>query len=296
MTCTSWTTEGTAARTRAARSGITAGGTSACMLALGLVALMPSMASAEPPAGASATGAAQAATEAATGAATKAVNAASSAATDTAAGIAEAASGALASVATPGGAAAAGFDCDGFPSLEPANAASTPEGFVEMTSKEVLCVLRSDAHDTDAKLVQLEVLLDYHANFETISKLVLARGWLRFDDAQKEEFAELFRGYLTATYGKNIESYSDQDAVVTGGREEARGDYTVKTKVVGSSGQDILVDYRLRKNEDRWQIIDVKAEGVSMVSNLRSQFQEVMSAKGPGGLLETLRKKQEATS
>ena len=98
---------------------------------------------------------------------------------------------------------------------------------------------------------------------------------------------------VVATYGDNIENYKGETVQILSGRKEARDDYTVLTKIErGSSDADLLVDYRLRLAPDgEWKVIDVIAEGISMVSNLRSQFQEVISQNGTDGLMKRLRDK-----
>ena len=53
----------------------------------------------------------------------------------------------------------------------------------------------------------------------------------------------------------------------------------------------LLVDYRLRAVEGGWRLIDVIGEGISLVSNLRSQFGEILTQGGPEKLLKTLREK-----
>lgn len=172
--------------------------------------------------------------------------------------------------------------------------AGAPEEAVRATAEEVLEILRSDALDAAAKRAKIEDTLYRRADFDTISKLVVARNWVRFSDTQKHEFKQLFRRYLSATYGRNVDDYSNEGIEIVGGRDEPRGDYTVMSKIVRSGAEDILVDYRLRERDGRWLIIDFKAEGISMISNLRSQFQEIISKKGPDGLLDALREKAEA--
>lgn len=172
-----------------------------------------------------------------------------------------------------------------------AAAAETPEKFVERTSNDVLAILRDKALSHDAKITKLEAMLNERSDFETISKLVLAVHYRTFSDAQKKEFATLLERYLTTTYGNQIDNYANETVTVAGGREEARGDYTVQTKIHRSQGQDLSVEYRLRKVADNWKVIDVIGEGVSLVSNLRSQFGEILNAGGPTKLLTVLREK-----
>jgi len=47
----------------------------------------------------------------------------------------------------------------------------------------------------------------------------------------------------------------------------------------------------LRKRSDRWRIIDVVIEGVSLVSNYRSQFAEILNSGTIDDLLDKLRDK-----
>ena len=47
----------------------------------------------------------------------------------------------------------------------------------------------------------------------------------------------------------------------------------------------------LRKVGEDWRLIDVIGEGISLVSNLRSQFGEILNAGGPDRLLTVLREK-----
>jgi len=82
---------------------------------------------------------------------------------------------------------------------------------------------------------------------------------------------------------------------ITGDRDEGRGDWTVQTKIIRpQGGADILVDYRLRQIDGNWKVIDLIIERVSLVSNFRSQFQEVMANGGIEKLLQLLREKNAA--
>jgi phospholipid transport system substrate-binding protein len=170
-------------------------------------------------------------------------------------------------------------------------ATETPEQFVGRTSDEVLSILRDKALSHDAKIAKLEAMLDERSDFDTISKLVLAVHYRQFNDVQKTEFITLLHRYLTTTYGKQIDNYANETVAVTGGRAEAHGDYTVQTKIKRTTGADLSVEYRLRKVGEDWRLIDVIGEGISLVSNLRSQFGEILGEGGPEKLLKILREK-----
>jgi phospholipid transport system substrate-binding protein len=176
-------------------------------------------------------------------------------------------------------------------------APGTPEEVIRSTSAKVIEVLADNTKTTAQKKTILDSYLDTCCDFVTISKLVMAKNWKSLKESQQDEFIGLFRKYLVATYGDAIENYSGETVEILSGRKEVRDDYTVMTKIARGGGQaDLLVDYRLRQVNGEWRIIDVIAEGISMVSNLRSQFQEVITRDGTDGLLAQLREKTKSTA
>jgi phospholipid transport system substrate-binding protein len=178
------------------------------------------------------------------------------------------------------------------PRIAPTYADDAPSGVVRDTTNKVIAVLRDQNLSADEKRKRVEDVVLVSVDFETLSKLVLARNWGKFTDPQRDEFMTLFKNHLSMTYGRNVESYKNEAVQITGARPENGGDQTVKTKIVrGGGGNDILVDYRLRQRDGQWKIIDVIIEGVSLVSNFRSQFQDVVSSGGPERLLGLLREK-----
>jgi phospholipid transport system substrate-binding protein len=174
-----------------------------------------------------------------------------------------------------------------------ANAGESPMAEVQQTTDAVLAVLANKDLTADQKRTKIQDIVYDHFDFRTLSRLVLARNWRRLSPEQQNEFVEEFKKHLSLTYGRNVETYNNERAEITGDRENPGGDWTVKTKIVRPNAADILVDYRLRKEDGVWKVIDVIIEGVSLVANYRSQFQEIVSNKGPAKLIDLLREKNE---
>ena len=167
-----------------------------------------------------------------------------------------------------------------------------PRALVDQLSKDVLAVLADAGTSTDQKRQRLEQLVVANVDFDTLSRLVLARHWSAFSPTQQEEFVREFKRHLSLTYGKNLDSYHDEKITITGDREEARGDWTVHSKILrGGGSNDISLDYRLRKVDGQWRIIDFIIENVSLVANYRAQFQDILGGGKPESLLAMLRDK-----
>jgi phospholipid transport system substrate-binding protein len=113
---------------------------------------------------------------------------------------------------------------------------------------------------------------------------------------------EEYRQHLTATYGHTSDEYTDEDISVSGDRQEKpNGDWIVQTRIIGSENggprkEIAKVEYRLRNRTGPWKIIDVTIDGVSLVTNFRSQFQEIIANGGIDHLIKMLHDKNTGAS
>ena len=175
----------------------------------------------------------------------------------------------------------------------PAAAEPTAEARAVMdeTVAGVLGALADDALSIDEKRASIEAIALDRFDFETMAKLVLKRDWKKFSPEQQAEFVVAFRSYLAASYGSRITRYNQEAVDMTGEKLEKRGDVTVRTAIAGGDADGAEIDYRLRNREGQWRIIDVIIEGISLVSNFRSQFSDVLQQGGPEELLTRLQEK-----
>jgi phospholipid transport system substrate-binding protein len=162
---------------------------------------------------------------------------------------------------------------------------------VQQTVDAVVAVVADKSLTADQKRAKIQDIVYDHFDFNTLARLVLARNWKQLSPEQQKDFVEEFKKHLSMTYGKNVETYNNERAEVTGDRAEPGGDWTVKTKILRPGAADVLVDYRVRQEDGAWKAIDVIIEGVSLVANFRSQFQEIVSNQGPQKLIDLLREK-----
>jgi len=170
-------------------------------------------------------------------------------------------------------------------------ATSAASSVIAQTVDDVLAILNDGSLTHTARRGRIEQIAYARFDFDTTSRLVLARNWKRFSKPQQEAFVSEFKSYLARNYGNRIDRYQQEKVAIVGEREEPRGDVTVLTKIVGGEFDAATVDYRLRERGGEWRVIDVKIEGISLVSNYRDQFKSVISRDGPDGLLEQLRGK-----
>jgi phospholipid transport system substrate-binding protein len=120
----------------------------------------------------------------------------------------------------------------------------------------------------------------------------MGRHWKERSAPEKKEFVELFETLLENSYSGKIESYNQEKIVYI--KENIEGEYAeVKSKVVTAKRDEFTLDYRLLNKGGRWLVYDVVIEGVSLVSNYRSQFNKIIQNHGYGELVKKLRTKSE---
>lgn len=129
-------------------------------------------------------------------------------------------------------------------------------------------------------------------SFEKMSQLCLGRHWKDRSDEEKKTFVELFGKLLEETYISKIEGYTDERVeylkeVITDKKAQ------INTKIV-TEKIEIPIDYRLYQEKDgSWRVYDLIIEGVSLVGNYRSQFDEILQRDNYEKLIQELKKKIE---
>jgi phospholipid transport system substrate-binding protein len=166
-----------------------------------------------------------------------------------------------------------------------------PRKLIDDTAHQIIAILARRDETQEARISAIEKIAYEIFDFTTMSKLVLAREWRKLDKAKRAEFVREFREHLSNTYGTRLDRYEQEQIDVFGSQVEPRDDVSIKTRIVGGQFDGAVISYRLRERDGRWRIIDVVIEGVSLVSNYRSQFAEVLSNGTIDDLLAKLRDK-----
>ena len=105
---------------------------------------------------------------------------------------------------------------------------------------------------------------------------------------------QVFGDVIQRSHITQLERYSGEAIKFVSERVEG-GLAMVGTRFVTKQSQEIPVDYRLINRDGRWRIYDVVVEGVSLVSNYRSQFDKVIRTSSYPELVKRLRDKDVAS-
>ncbi|BEV09141.1 MULTISPECIES: ABC transporter substrate-binding protein [unclassified Methylophilus] len=182
-----------------------------------------------------------------------------------------------------------------------AMAAMAPDQLVKKTADDVIEVIKSDK-DIQAgnqqkifSLAEEKILPNF--DFEKVSRLVLGKNWTNASPDQKTAFQAEFKTLLLRTYATALSKYKNQVIEYKPFRMESGADTaTVKTAIQQPGGDPIAVDYTLGKKGDDWKVFDIVIEGVSLVTNYRSQFAQEIRQNGLDSLTKKLADKNKAAT
>ncbi len=174
-------------------------------------------------------------------------------------------------------------------------AVQSPQSLVKETSEKMLAKLKEERQLLEQEPGRIYELVDQillpHFDFEYMSQLVLGKYWRRASPEQRAAFTEEFRTLLVRTYAKSLNEYTDQQINFLPFREVGRGDVTVRTEVEQPGGFPIPIDYRLHQKEGEWKVFDIIIDGVSLVTNYRSNFVREIRKGGIDALVAKLRQR-----
>ena len=172
--------------------------------------------------------------------------------------------------------------------------AGPPLEAVKTQVNKVLDVLRDSSLKGEAgkkvKREKIRNISDNMFDYTELSKRTLGQNWIKLNAGQQTEFLGLYKKLLEDAYADKIIAYTDEKVVF--GKETTLSEKTaeVQTTIITKKA-DIPIHYRVIQKGSDWKVYDVVIEGVSLVSNYRNQFKEILSNKTPDALLDTLRKK-----
>ena len=128
--------------------------------------------------------------------------------------------------------------------------------------------------------------------WDETAKRALARHWQGRTEPQRQEFVKLFGDLLERSYISRIENYGGEKITYLGDSVEDES-ALVRTKIITKQGSEVPVDYRMLRRGDRWLVYDVVIEGVSLISNYRTQFNKIIQTSSYEELVKKMKNKQE---
>lgn len=160
-----------------------------------------------------------------------------------------------------------------------------PQELVENSAKKMLEELdknRATYQKDPAKLDSLvgNVLLP-NFDSEYSARLVLGQSWRTATPEQRKRFVDAFYHSLLHNYGTALLNFTaDKFVILPYKGDPSAVTATVRTMVKKSAGDNVPVNFELRKTDAGWKAWDVVIEGISYVKSFRTDFAAEIQQQG----------------
>jgi phospholipid transport system substrate-binding protein len=132
-------------------------------------------------------------------------------------------------------------------------------------------------------------------NFSRMTALAVGRHWRSATPEQQQRLMAAFRDLLVLTYAEAVRFLPESTVEIRPARYlPTDEDVIVRTLLLRAGKEPIPLDYRLQKTAEGWKIYDFNVLGLWIVEYYRSQFGQLVSAKGIDGLITSLEQKNQA--
>lgn len=185
-----------------------------------------------------------------------------------------------------------------------AMASGSAQEMIQATTDKMMSALQTEQNNLEqnpAKVYQLvdEIVLP-NFDFERMSKLVLGKNWSKASESQQNEFVSVFRNLLVRTYATAIAKAVLKEGGVkinylpVSAEADAKW-VTVKTQVQYQT-ESFAIDYNVYPdpNTNEWKVFNVVVEGISLVTNYRTEFNNDISSIGMEKLIEKIKSRNDS--
>jgi phospholipid transport system substrate-binding protein len=178
-------------------------------------------------------------------------------------------------------------------SAAPVLAQEAPDALVKRVAEDVLSTIRSDKDlqaGNQAKVKELiETRLAPNFDFARMTALAVGRNWRNANPEQQQQLTDQFRTLLVRTYSGALTGYRDNTMDYKPLRmNPGDSEVIVRTEVRRPGQAPVQIDYNMTKTPESWKAYDVVVAGVSLVTNYRDEFNDIVRNSGIDGLIKAL--------
>ena len=179
--------------------------------------------------------------------------------------------------------------------------AGDAEDFIRSAGQKAFTSLSKELTEKKRKDRFREILLETF-DLRVIARFTLGRYWRTASEKQRDDYVELFEDYIVQAYLHRFGDLSGHTFEIKKSQEINARDRLVLSEIKAKKSQPpirvkskppIRINWRVRRRENTYRVIDVVVEGVSMSVTQRDEFAAVIRRNGGKieGLLSALKRK-----
>jgi len=170
---------------------------------------------------------------------------------------------------------------------------SPPRAVIEGFYRVLLDTMKQAAKlGFDGRYHRLQPAIEEAYNLPLMIRLAIGPQWPSLSSAQQTRLVDAFKRFTISTYANRFDGYEGEHFEVRGEKTGVTGGATlVETRLV-TPKETVELNYLMRADSGKWQIIDVFLSGtISELATRRAEYTSVLRRDGPEGLVGMLERK-----
>ena len=168
-------------------------------------------------------------------------------------------------------------------------AAPSPTAFLKAKDKKLDPLLKN----TDKNKGKILKIVNNMLNFDQLCKESLGKHWDTRSKAEQKDFTVTLKALIEKNLVNRLKDSKDHKIEYES--EEILGSKASVVTLI-SSGDDpraekTEIEYKMQKAAKSWRVTDMVTDGVSLVSNYRSQFNKIITEDGWDVLMQKMKDK-----
>ncbi len=178
------------------------------------------------------------------------------------------------------------------PSQSLALSAGAAKSMIQNVVTEIMGHVNSNRSEA-AILAEFKKIFLRLADVPIIARSVLGNPWRSASQAQRSAFVSAFQDYLANKYGKRFHGYRGATVSVVSAKDQGSKGVIVRCTVKARGASSFNVDWHLSDRSGNTKVINLYLEGVSMLSQERSEIRAMLEANRNqlDGLIAELRRR-----
>ena len=159
--------------------------------------------------------------------------------------------------------------------------------YVTFVLDSLISIAKDKKTNPGEKRVKIASFIDSEYDLKYATKFVLGQSWRNISVEQRKEFFEVYKNYVISTYyGSIVPALQKKDTVIKVSENiienttSQQVNINFKTKDENGETKESIIGILVKKNNDKFQIIDINYANLSFLQSQRDEFNSIISSQG----------------
>ena len=154
------------------------------------------------------------------------------------------------------------------------------ENLSQKIFNDIFLIINNDQNDENKKKSLLN-LFDKYADVPIIARAVLGSPWRQLSQVERSNFINAFRLYLAKKYIAQFSEFKGAEMLIERSRDSGgKAGIMVETRLLMPGSAPIKVGWQVSDASGKFKMIDVKIEGISLLTTERGEIRNQYSKEG----------------